>query len=185
MTSLGEVRWTESGPLKTLAESCTPQLPHSYYFTTRILGLKFMNKGVFFEEVQDLHFPRKRGYFGTYLREFGEKGVILYVQFLPWKGGSFGLKSQCFTAKKVVHFGLKNQCFIAKKGSFWAEKSVFCRKKGGAHLQNPPRHTNIVVTLGAFCYVWGCIIYYIQPNWYKLTLWLGASPQTPISIHNS
>ncbi len=45
-------------------------------------------------------------------------------------GGSFGLKSQCFTAKKEVNFGLKSQCFIAKKGSFWAEKSVFCSKKG-------------------------------------------------------
>ncbi len=54
---------------------------------------------------------------------------------LPWKVGSFGLKSQCFTAKKGVHFGLKSQCFIAKKGLFWAEKSVFCCKKGG-HFQN-------------------------------------------------
>ncbi len=33
-----------------------------------------------------------------------------------------------------------------------------------AHLQNPPPHTNIVVTLVAFCCVWGCILYYIQPN---------------------
>ncbi len=51
-----------------------PQLSHSYYFTTRIIVLKFANKGVFFEEIQDSHFPRKRGYFGTHLHEFGEKG---------------------------------------------------------------------------------------------------------------
>ncbi len=69
----------------------TVQLPHSYYFTTRILVLKFVNKGVFFEEFQDSHFPRKRGYFGTHLREFGEKGVSLDVQ--------------CFTMKKGVNLG--------------------------------------------------------------------------------
>ncbi len=37
------------------------QVPHSYYFTTRILVLKFANKGVFFEEIQDSHFHRKGG----------------------------------------------------------------------------------------------------------------------------
>ncbi len=74
-----------------------PQLPHSYYFTTRILVLKFANKGVFFEEIQDLHFPRKRGYFGIHICEFGEKGVNFDVQYFTMKkGGSFGLKSQCF-----------------------------------------------------------------------------------------
>ncbi len=39
-----------------------------------------------------------------------------------------------FYHKKGVHFELKSQCFITKKGSFCAEKSVFCCKKGG-HLQ--------------------------------------------------
>ncbi len=47
------------------------------------------------------------------------------------KEGSFGLKSQYFIVKKVIHFGLKIQCFIAKKRLFGFEKSVFCRKKGG------------------------------------------------------
>ncbi len=65
------------------------QLPHSYYFTTCILVLKFANKGVFLEEIQDSHFPRKRGYFGTHLCEFREKGVNFDVQ--------------CFTMKKGVH----------------------------------------------------------------------------------
>ncbi len=73
---------------------CGPktQLPHSYYFTTRILVLKFTNKGVFFEEIQDSHFPRKRGYFSTHLREFEEKGVNFDVQCF-------------FTVKKRVHLG--------------------------------------------------------------------------------
>ncbi len=47
-----------------------------------------------------------------------EKGVNFDVVFYREKGGSFGLKSQCFTVKRGVHFGLKSQCFIAKKGSF-------------------------------------------------------------------
>ncbi len=58
------------------------QLPHSYYFTTCILVLKFVNKGVFFEEIQYLHFHRKRGYLGTHLHEFGEKGVIFMSSVL-------------------------------------------------------------------------------------------------------
>ncbi len=66
-----------------------PQLPHSYYFTTHILVLKVVNKWVFFEEIQDLHFPRKREYFGTHLHEFGEKGINFDVQ--------------CFTMKNGVH----------------------------------------------------------------------------------
>ncbi len=45
-------------------------------------------------------------------------------------GGSFVLKSQCFTTKKGVNFGQKSQYFITKKGLFWAKKSVFCCKKG-------------------------------------------------------
>ncbi len=40
----------------------------------------------------------------------------------------------CFTPKKEVYFELKSQCFVAIKGLFWAEKSVFCREKGG-HFQ--------------------------------------------------
>ncbi len=106
-------------------------LPHSYYFTTHILVLKFVSKGISFEEIQDSHFPRKRGYFGTHLCEFVEKGIIFYVQ--------------CFTVKRGVHLGwqvsvlpqkggsfwTEKSAFYRKKGSFWAKKSMFCRKKGG------------------------------------------------------
>ncbi len=67
------------------------QLPHSYYFTIRILVLKFANKGVFFVEIQDSHFPRKRGYFGTHLHEFGVKGANFDVH--------------CFTVKMGVQLG--------------------------------------------------------------------------------
>ncbi len=89
-----------------------PQLPHSYHFTTCILVLKFVNKRAFSEEIQDSHFPRKRGYFGTHLCEFGEKGVNFDVQFFyRKKGGSFGLKSQSFTAKRGFILGWKVKCF--------------------------------------------------------------------------
>ncbi len=120
-------------PKEFTQSSPNPQLPHSYYFTTRILVLKFTNKGVFFEEIQDLHFLWKRWYFGTHLREFGENGVNFDVQCCTVKKGcSFGLKSQCFTTKKgfILNwkvsvlsrkrgcFDLKSQCFAAKRGSF-------------------------------------------------------------------
>ncbi len=58
-------------------------------------------------------------------------------------GGSFGLKSQCFKAKKGVHVGLKSQCFIMKKELFWAEKSLFGCKKGG-HFQTGVRDPGLV-----------------------------------------
>ncbi len=54
--------------------------------------------------------------------------------FYHEKGGSFGLKRQCFTAKKGIHFGLKSQCFIAKKGNFYLKSQYFAAKKGG-HFQ--------------------------------------------------
>ncbi len=54
-----------SGNAEDTSGMDSAQLPHSYYFTTRILVLKFMNKGVFFQNIQDSHFLRKRGYFGT------------------------------------------------------------------------------------------------------------------------
>ncbi len=75
--------------MDALKTESVSQLPYSYYFTTRILVLKFTNKGVFFEEIQDSHFPRKRGYFGTHLHEFREKGVNFDVQ--------------CFTVKLGLH----------------------------------------------------------------------------------
>ncbi len=90
------------------------QLPHSYHFTTRILVLKFVNKRVFFKEIQDSHFPRKKGYFGTHLIEFGEKGVNFDVQ--------------CFTVKKGVHLGWKVSVLPEKRGSFWTEKCVLSWK---------------------------------------------------------
>ncbi len=58
---------------------------HSYYFTTHILHmlvLKFTNKGIFFEEIHHSHLPRKRGYFGTHLHEFGGKWVNFDVKCL-------------------------------------------------------------------------------------------------------
>ncbi len=49
---------------------------------------------------------------------------------LLWRWGEIWAEKSVFYHKKGVHFGLKIQCFIAKKGLFSAEKSVFCHKKG-------------------------------------------------------
>ncbi len=54
--------------------------------------------------------------------------------FFCEKECSFGLKSQCFTTKKGFIWNWKVSVLSWKKGSFWAEKSVFCRKRGG-HFQ--------------------------------------------------
>ncbi len=106
------------------------QLPHSYYFTTRILVLTFVNKGIFFEEIQDSHFLRKRRYFGTHLREFGGKCVIFYVQhFTVKRGVHLGWQVRVYH-KKGVHFGLKSPCFIAKKGYFELKSQRFATKGG-------------------------------------------------------
>ncbi len=45
--------------------------------------------------------------------------------------------------------------------------------------------SNVLLSWLAFGYVWGCImlyIDYIQPNQYKLTLWLGPGPKPPFKI---
>ncbi len=97
------------------------QLPHSHYFTTRILVLKFTNKGVLFEEIKDSHFPRKGGILVLISMNLEKKGANFDVQCFTVKrvfSCSFGLKSQCFTTKKWVHFELKSRCFIAKKWLF-------------------------------------------------------------------
>ncbi len=99
-----------------MSNMCITQLPHSYYFNTCILVLKFLNKGVFFEEIQHSNFPIKRVYFGTHLREFGEKWVICYVQ--------------CFTVKRGFIWAEKSLFYLKKGGSFWTEKPVFYREKG-------------------------------------------------------
>ncbi len=92
------------------------QLTHSYYFSTHTLVLKFVNKGVFFEEIQDSHFPKKKGYFGTHLLECGEKGVNVDVQ--------------CFTVKRGFIWAEKSVFYCKRGGSPWTEKSVFYREKG-------------------------------------------------------
>ncbi len=113
-----------TAPLLFSCMFLNPQLPHSYYFTTRILVLKFANKEVFFEEIQDLHFPRKRGYFGTHLREFGEKGVNFDVQ--------------CFIAKRGVILSWKVSVLLQKRGSLsnWRTRmgTTFSREWGSQVL---------------------------------------------------
>ncbi len=74
-----------------------------------------MNKGVFFEGIQDSHFPTKRGYFGTHLRECGGKEVFFM---------------SCFIMKGGFIWDEKSLFYHKKGGSFWTEKSVFYREKG-------------------------------------------------------
>ncbi len=67
------------------------QLPYSYYFTTRILVLKFVNKGVFLEEIQDSHFPRN--------------GVMLILTSMNVEKKGVNFEVHCFTMNKGVHLG--------------------------------------------------------------------------------
>ncbi len=106
------------------------QLLHLYYFTARILVLKFVNKGVFFEEIQDSHFSWKRAYFGTHIHEFGEKDVIFLCPEFTVKRGFIWDEKSPFYCKKGGSFWTEKSVFYRAKGSFWAEKSVFSAKKG-------------------------------------------------------
>ncbi len=107
----GEVDWP-----RTRCGDEALKLPHSYYFTTCILVLKFTNKGVYLEEIQDSHFPRK-GIFWYQSLWIGEKGVNFDVQ--------------CFTVKMRVHLGWKVSVLPQKRGLIldW-RVSVLLRKRG-------------------------------------------------------
>ncbi len=107
------------------------QLLHTYYFTTPILVLKFPNIGVFFEEIQDSHFPRKRGYFSTHLHEFGEKGFNVDVQCFTVKMGvHLAWKVSVLPQKRGFILDWKVSVLLRKRGRFEL-KSLFCFKKGG------------------------------------------------------
>ncbi len=109
----------------------SPQLPYSYYFTTRILVLKFVNEGEFFEEIQDLHF-KKGGILVLTSVNLEKKGLFLMSSVLPWRGGFIWADKSVFYHKKGFildwkvsalsqkrgHFELKIQCFATKRRSF-------------------------------------------------------------------
>ncbi len=96
-----------------------PQLPHSYYFTTHILVLKFVNKGVFFEEIQDFIFLEKGGILVLTSVNLVKNGLILMSSVLPCKRGFI------------------RACVLPQKGgSFWTEKSVLSRKRGHFELKS-------------------------------------------------
>ncbi len=117
--------------METLLKMILSQLSQAYYFTTCILVLKFMNKGIFFEEIQDLHFPQKRGYFGTHLCKFGEKGLFLMSSVLPWKGGFIWAEKSLFNAKKGFILDWKVSILSWKRGRFELKSQCFEAKKGG------------------------------------------------------
>ncbi len=81
----------------------------------------------FFEEIQDSHFPGKKGYFGTHIREFGGKGVNFDVQ--------------CFTVKMGVHLGCKVSVLPQKRGFILDWKvGVLSRKRGRFELKSQCFH---------------------------------------------
>ncbi len=92
------------------------QLFLSYYFTTRILVLKFVNKGVFFEEIQDSHFSRNRDILVLTSLNLEKNGLILMSSVLQWK--------------RVIIWTEKSVFYCKKGGSFWTKKSVFYHDKG-------------------------------------------------------
>ncbi len=103
-----------------------PQLPH--YFTTCILFLKFVNKGVFLRKSSI--FLEKRVFWYSPQWIGRKRGYLLCPVFYREKGGSFGLTSQYFTTEKGVHVGLKCQCLIAKRGLFELKGQCFAAKRG-------------------------------------------------------
>ncbi len=104
----------------------TPQLPHSYYFTTRILVLKFTKKGVFMGKIQDSHFPRKREYF----MNVDKKGLILMSSILLWKWGFIWAEKSVFCWKKGLIFDWKVSVLSWKRGCFELKSQCFAAKKG-------------------------------------------------------
>ncbi len=108
----------------------TFQLPYSYYFTTHILVLKFMNKGVFFEEIQDSHFPRKGNILVLTSLNLEKKGLILMSSLLPWKRG-FIWAEKSVLLQKGVNFGLNSPVFHHEKGVVLSWKvGVLPQKRG-------------------------------------------------------
>ncbi len=127
------------------------QLPHSYYFTTRILVLKFVNKGVFFEEIQDFHFPRKGGILVLTSFNLLKKELILISSVLPWKRGFILDWKVRVLSRKRGRFELKSQCFDPKRGPFsnWRTRmgTTFFRE-WGSQVENP------IVCVAVQC-IWG------------------------------
>ncbi len=76
-----------------------PQLPHSYYFTTRILVLKFANKGCFLRKSRIHIFLEKRDILVLNSLNLEKKGLILMSSVYCENGIHLGWKV-CFTTKK-------------------------------------------------------------------------------------
>ncbi len=111
-----------------------PQLPHSYYFTTRILVLKFANKGCFLRKSRIHIFLEKRDILVLNSLNLEKKGLILMSSVYCENGIHLGWKVCVLPPKKGGSFWTEKSVFYCEKGSFWAENSVFCHKKGG-HFQ--------------------------------------------------
>ncbi len=108
--------WMSLPPFKITCTNIWSQLPHSYYFTRRILVLKFVNKGVFFEEIRIRIFLEKGGILVLTSMNLEKKGLFFMSSVLPWKGGFIWANKSVF--------------YLKEGGSFWTQKSVLHRKKG-------------------------------------------------------
>ncbi len=73
---------------------------------------------------------------------------------------------------------------ICMQGKWVKSTETMSRLCNDLACMSPTTHntTNILLCLGMHHVLSNG---YIQHNQYKLTLWLGASPQTPISVCNS
>ncbi len=110
---------------------CNSQLPHSYYFTTHILVLKFANKGVILRKSRIRIFLEEGGILVLTSMNLEKKGLILISSVLLWKWGFIWAEKSVFYHEKGGSFWTEKSVFYREKGAVWAEKSVFCRKKGG------------------------------------------------------
>ncbi len=95
------------------------QLPHTYYFTTHILVLKFVNKVVFWGGKSRIHiFLEKGGILVLTFMNLEKNGLFLISSFLPWKGGLIWAEKSVFYCKKWVILSWKVSVLPQKRGSF-------------------------------------------------------------------
>ncbi len=93
LNSSNSSKFYQKPMVEPLIDVTKSQLPQSNYFTTRILVLKFVNKGVIFWGNPGFAFSYKNG--GILVITFvnlEKKGVFFMSSVLPWTGGSLGLK---------------------------------------------------------------------------------------------
>ncbi len=82
-------------------------------FTTHILVLKFVNKGVFLRKSR--------------IRIFLEKGIIFVLTTVNLEKNGLFFMSCVLSIKYGGSFRLKSQCFITKRGRFEQKSECFAK----------------------------------------------------------